>query len=149
MIKIVKLIVIWIHIFIILALIFGFFIHDKYLIYYLIIWPAIYIHWLFNDDRCMLTEIEYILNDNHYNNIDEYRYNQYNRFLKQLKKYNIYFDNVDNIDDYTTKIYTIASILWVIGFFRLLIFYRKNISNFWKCIYKTCVKRFICDTCKA
>jgi hypothetical protein len=146
MIKIVKLIVICIHLFIIFALIFGFFIHDKYLIYYLIIWPAIYTHWLFNDDQCMLTEIEYKLNDNHYNNIDEYRYNQYNSFLKQLKKYNIYFDNVD---DYTTKIYTIASILWVIGFFRLLIFYRKNISNFWKCIYKTCVKRFICDTCKA
>ena len=146
MIKIVKLIVICIHLFIIFALIFGFFIHDKYLIYYLIIWPAIYTHWLFNDDQCMLTEIEYKLNDNHYNNIDEYRYNQYNSFLKQLKKYNIYFDNVD---DYTTKIYTIASIVWVIGFFRLLIFYRKNISNFWKCIYKTCVKRFICDTCKA
>ena len=128
------------------ALIFGFFIPDKYLIYYLIIWPAIYIHWLFNDDKCMLTDIENKLNDNHYNNVDEYRYKNYNNFFKQLKKYSIYFDN---IDDFTTKIYTIASILWVIGFFRLLIFYRKNISNFCKCIYKTCVQRFICDTCKA
>jgi len=146
MIKFFKLIVICIHIFILFALIFGFFIPGKYLIYYLIIWPAIYIHWLFNDDRCMLTDIENKLNDNHYNNVDEYRYKNYNNVFKQLKKYSIYFDN---IDDFTTKIYTTASILWVIGFFRLLIFYRKNISNFWKCIYKTCVKRFICDTCKA
>jgi hypothetical protein len=146
MIKFFKLIVICIHIFILFALIFGFFIPGKYLIYYLIIWPAIYIHWLFNDGKCMLTDIENKLNDNHYNNVDEYRYKNYNNVFKQLKKYSIYFDN---IDDFTTKIYTTASILWVIGFFRLLIFYRKNISNFWKCIYKTCVKRFICDTCKA
>ena len=144
--EILKFIVRYIHGFIFFALIVGVFVPGKYLIYYLIIWPAIYIHWIFNNDQCMMTDLENKLDDNHYNNIEEFRYFSYINFFKLCRKYNIYFDN---IDDFTTKQYTASTILWIVGFFRLLIFYKKNISNFWKGIRKTFVNRFVCETCKA
>jgi len=48
------------HYLIILFILFGFLLPVEYLIYFLIIWPTIYIHWKFNNNICVLTQIEYI-----------------------------------------------------------------------------------------
>ena len=37
----------------------GVFLPNKYLFFYLITWPLIYLHWQFNSNKCALTQLEY------------------------------------------------------------------------------------------
>ena len=83
------------HISLFFVLIIGPFLTGKYLIYYLFLWPVIYVHWYFNDDRCILTEIEYILDKQHYNGLDEYIFNSKKGFFASLGKYKLDFLNVN------------------------------------------------------
>jgi len=54
-----KKVLVFVHLSLVLIFIIGPFLPGKYLLYYLFLWPLVYIHWYFNDDRCMLTELEY------------------------------------------------------------------------------------------
>lgn len=124
----------------------GPFLPCKYLIYYLFLWPAIYFHWYFNDNNCMLTEIEYKTDINHHNGIEQYRFYSLSNLISVLyKKFNIYISDIDSLDKWT---YYYSSILWTIGFIRLLIYYRKDIKKWW-ILHKTQFTiRFLCDTLK-
>ena len=44
-------------------LILGVFLPEKYLFLYIIAWPLTYIHWQFNGQRCILTQLEYFLDN--------------------------------------------------------------------------------------
>jgi hypothetical protein len=76
-----------------LTLIFGIFLPSKYLIYFLCLLPAIYIHWYFNNNKCMLAELESSLDNNYFNvnNHEEVRYYQINNIFNTLKKMNIFY----------------------------------------------------------
>lgn len=53
--------VVFIHTLIVLFLFWGFLLPKKYLIYHLIAWPIVWLHWQLNNQRCILTEWEFKL----------------------------------------------------------------------------------------
>ena len=130
-----------------LTLIFGIFLPSKYLIYYLFLLPAIYIHWYFNNNQCMLAELESSLDNNYLNinNHEEVRYYQINNIFKTLKKINIYLYD-GNL--FISTLLNISIVCWVIGFIRFIIYYRKNILNTWKVVKNPFGKRIIDDKYK-
>jgi hypothetical protein len=136
--KIVK----FIHILVVFILLFGVFLPSKYLIYYIFLWPAIYIHWYFNDNQCMLSEIEYNLDEKYLNNIKELDIYKYRSIFYLLKKCGVYFDNTDN---FLNCVNSVALILWFISFVRCLVYYRKNISSIWNIIKNPLARRMIND----
>jgi hypothetical protein len=123
----------------------GPFLPGKYLIYYLFIWPGIYIHWRFNDNMCMLTELEFNTNNYFFNNINEYIHYYTSRYFRVLSKFNINFSNVES---YNKLMGYYNTILWIIVFIKALVYYRNGIVKGWKGVKKTFINRFICDTCK-
>ena len=137
----------YIHIALLFILIFGVFLPGKYLIYYLILWPAVIIHWSFNDNKCMLTELESQLNENHVNmNInDEIIHYKYLAIFKNFKKINIYFDSIDKFASYLHAIYMIC---WLVGFIRFLNYHKKSIYSALLSIKKPLGKRLIHDRYK-
>ena len=130
----------FLHISLIVLFVIGPFLPGKYLIYYLFLWPFTYIHWYFNDDRCMLTEIEYNLDKQHHNGLDEYIFNSKRGYFAFLSNSKYDFVNV-NIDYCRT-------ILWIVAFIRALIFYKKDITKWWDILRKHFISRFICDSCR-
>ena len=135
----------YIHILVCVIIFFGIFLPAKYLIYYLFLGLFMYLHWHFNDNQCMLSELEYKLDDKFLSNIKEMNKYKYRSILDLFKNFGIYFDNIDNFIKLLTKS---GMILWVIGFIRYLVYYRKNISNFWSTIKKSLVRRLINDSYK-
>ena len=128
------------HIFLIVLFIIGPFLPGKYLIYYLFLWPATYIHWYFNDDNCMLTEIEYSLDKQYHNGLNEYIFNSKRGFFAVLG--NLKYDLLNvNFTYYRT-------ILWIVAFIRAFIYYRKDITKWWEIVRKHFVSQFICDSCR-
>ena len=47
-----------IHILVIIFGLFGFLLPKKYLILHLLMWPIVLIHWLKNNDKCIISQIE-------------------------------------------------------------------------------------------
>ena len=128
------------HISLLFVFIVGPLLPGKYLIYYLFLWPAIYLHWYFNDGGCMLTEIEYNLDKQYYNGLDEYIFNSKSGFFASLGKFKFDFLNA-NLNYYRT-------ILWIIAFIRALIYYRKDITKDWLVVGKPFISRFIYESRK-
>jgi hypothetical protein len=130
-----------------LTLIFGVLLPSKYLIYYLFLLPALYLHWYFNDNKCILSELEsYFDNENsNINNQDEARYYQLETIFKMLKKFNIYLYHGDL---FISTLLNISIVCWIIGFIRFIIYYRKNILNIWEVIKNPLGKRVIHDKYK-
>jgi hypothetical protein len=143
--KLLHILLVFLHVSLILIFVIGPFLTGKYLIYYLFLWPAIYFHWYFNDNKCMITEIEYNIDKNFFSNIDEYRHYSKSKFFSILNKVNIIFTNFDSFDNFLNYY---RSILWIIVFIKALIYYRKDIAKDWVSIKKHIVLRFICDSCK-
>lgn len=129
------------------SLIFGVFISSKYLIYYLFLLPAMFLHWYYNDNRCMLTDLESQVDNNHFNinNHEEVRYYQFQNIFKILKKFRI---NFYNGDVFISTLLNISIVCWIIGFIRFIIYYRKNILNFLAGIKTPLGKRVIDDKYK-
>jgi len=130
-----------------LSLIIGMFLPSKYLIYYLCLLPAMYGHWVFNDNRCMLTEIEsHFDNKNlNINNHEEVRHYQFKNLFKILKFFNI---EIYNGDSFISTLLNISLICWVIGVIRVIIYYKKNILNIFSLIIPPLSKRVIHDKYK-
>jgi len=61
--QILKIIVIIIHYLIIVFMGIGFLLPYSFLSFYIITWPSIYLHWQFNNGHCILTQLEYYLDD--------------------------------------------------------------------------------------
>jgi hypothetical protein len=134
-----------IHGFLFIIFTIGPFLPGKYLLYYLFLWPAVYIHWRFNDNMCMLTELEFKTNNKFFNNIHEYIFDYTSNTLTLFNKFNISFSNFDSYYNTINNYYTIV---WVISFIRALLYYRNDIVKAWSAIKKTFFRRFICDACK-
>jgi hypothetical protein len=64
--KILKLAIILIHKIIVFFMIFGFLIPKKYLLFFIIMWPSVYLSWQLNNNKCVLTEIEYYIDNNNF-----------------------------------------------------------------------------------
>jgi len=133
------------HVFLYFIMVFGIFIPDKYLIYYLFLMPGMFFQWRFNDKQCILTEIEFKVSNNHHNNIDEMLIYDKTKVVNIIKKFNIFFDNYDTFHNYMC--YS-AFILWIFAFIRALIYYRKDIAKDWKSIKTPFMKQFINDKYK-
>lgn len=146
MIEIIEKIIVFFHVFLIFIITIGPFLPGKYLIYYLFLWPAIYFHWHFNDNKCMLTEIEYNINKKFFNNIVVYDYYNKIYLFSILRKLNINFSNFDSFDNFFLLF---SSILWIIAFIRALIYYRKDFSKDWNSVRNHFISRFIYDSCKS
>ena len=134
----------FIHYLVIFVLIVGVFLPSKYLIYYIFLWPVVYFHWYFNDNKCMLTELESHF-DIKYPNVnihEEVSHYKYIEIFEGLKKINIYFDNIDS---FTSYVYTIVMIFWVVSLIRLLNYYKKNIYHAWLSIKKPLTRRLVND----
>jgi len=133
-----------IHLLLLFTLIFGVFLPNKYLIYYLFLLPAIYVHWFFNDNKCMLTELESQFDQKHVNlnNHEEVRHYKYIDIFEILKKINIHFDSTDSFNSY---LYNIFFICWVVGLIRFFNYYKKGISYIWSFIKKPLGSRLIGD----
>ena len=133
------------HISVFFILVYGAFIPSKYLIYYLFLLPMLVLHWIFNNNSCMVTDIEFVVNSNHYNNENEMIYYLNMELFNILKKINIKFDNFDSFHSF---LYYTWGILWIFAFIRALIYYRKDIAKNWSIVSKHFISRFICDPCK-
>ena len=117
--KFFKKVVYFIHKLFVYFLVLGVFLPEKYLFYYIIAWPITYIHWQFNDNRCILTELEYFLDDKPYpptiNKDHDFP------FIKSiLEKLNI---KMSNSELHYTSIYC-NTILWLIGVIRYFRLYK-------------------------
>jgi hypothetical protein len=45
---------------------FGFLLPETFLFYFIFTWPMVYLHWQFNNGRCILTELEYYIDNRPY-----------------------------------------------------------------------------------
>jgi len=135
------------HVLLLFFLIFGIFLPPKYLPYYLFIYPAIYVHWYFNDNQCMLTELESHFDQKYLNinNPEEVRHYKYKDIFESLKKMNIYFDSIDTCTSY---LYNIIFVCWIVGLIRLLHYYKKNIYNALLLLKKPLIQRLVIDKYK-
>jgi hypothetical protein len=114
--KIFKKVVYLIHKLFIYFLILGAFLPKKYLFYYIIAWTITYIHWQFNKQRCILTQLEYFIDNKAFPpKVDED--NDYNDFpfIKSI------FDEL-NIKIGNSEIHYMGiygnNIFWLIGVIR-------------------------------
>ena len=102
----------FIHILGLLILLFGFMLPKKYLKYYILLLPIVFISWLINNNICILTYYEYKLRNKNIEN------NCSSPFIYNTLKFmniNITQNQIDN------NIHIIFIIPWVIAILRLLI----------------------------
>jgi hypothetical protein len=84
--KILKLAIILIHKIIVFFMISGFLIPKKYLFFYVIMWPSVYLSWQLNNNKCILTQIEYYLDNNKFPPLvqDDHDYPFIRRMIKNI-----------------------------------------------------------------
>ena len=101
-------IVYFIHVMLICFVWIGFMLPKKYLIYYLIVLPIMFIYWQLNDNRCIFSQIENKIRGR------TTTPNVYQYFSILLSKHGI------NVSYKTTKTIIVygISICWLIAFFR-------------------------------
>jgi hypothetical protein len=93
-------------------LVWGAFISKKYLIYFLFLLPVIYLHWLTNNNNCVLTELELCLdsNPNCINNGENF----------EILGYILNYMNIDvpHKPDRQIIFCAVVSFFWVVGLYR-------------------------------
>jgi hypothetical protein len=99
---------------------FGCILPVKYLPFHLIAWPSVYIHWKFNDNKCVLTQLEHWLKDGtcmkDAPKVGEKRDDDFYFAKKTLHDYSI-----DLSDEEVDKlIYIFFSLSWMISFYRYI-----------------------------
>jgi hypothetical protein len=89
----------------------------KYLIYFIFGWPLLYLQWILNDNKCLLTQVEYWL-ANDPRPVPNYHYDfVISRTDPFFKFFNIKIDN-ELINFYC---YFILIFCWLIGTYRYYI----------------------------
>jgi hypothetical protein len=91
-------------------MLFGFILPKQYLLYHLLSFPIIYLHWMTNNNKCILSELEHYLKGTKYDN-ESYEY---------VKK--LYSELGFNIPKNKVSLvfYTHLGISFVISIFRLI-----------------------------
>lgn len=118
--KILKVVVHLIHKLFLFFIIFGVFLPEKYLFYYIITFPIVYIHWKLNNNYCILTQLEYMIDNKPYPpTIDKNH-----PFIKSIfDELNI---KISSSELHNTILYG-YNILWLIGIIRYFRLYKKFI----------------------
>lgn len=89
-----------IHYIIVFFIFFGFLLPDKYIKYHLFFIVILKIHWITNNDKCILTQIEQHFDNNNNNNDDDTKYPFMNKLLDLInvhltdKNYDCIFDKI-------------------------------------------------------
>jgi hypothetical protein len=101
--------------------IFGFLIPNRYLPLFLITWPLIFLSWKVNYNRCILTDLEYYLDNKKFPPIIEDDYN-YPFIRRVLKKINSKFADVKVLSNKKFHYFmvSVATTTWLIGLIRYL-----------------------------
>jgi|LakMenEpi03Aug12_release.lakeMendotaPanAssembly.Ray.scaffolds.fasta_scaffold1713252_2 hypothetical protein len=110
---ILKKILIIIHNLIVYFMAIGFLMPDFLLSFYIITWPSVYLHWQFNNNRCILTELEYYLDNKPYPPTVDADHD-YIYISKMLRDLNIKMSN----DKIHYSIVYGFTIFWIIGCIR-------------------------------
>lgn len=101
-------IILFIHIIGTVILLFGFILPKKYLLYYLMILPLVFLNWLIDNNNCFLTKLEYTLRGE--------KQQQSNSFISDTLQY-LNFDVSEKFVD--NHIHIIFIIPWLIACVRL------------------------------
>lgn len=116
-----------IHKIIVYFMLFGFLLPINFVYIHSITWPIVYLHWKFNNDKCILTEMEYKLKNIEYNHIPKTSEDHDFPFMRKLfSELGINLNN-QQIDKFIIKYLTIV---WIISIIIIIIHHRKN--NFMK-----------------
>ena len=121
--KILKLAIILVHKIIVFSMIFGFLIPKKYLLFFIILWPSVYLSWQLNNNKCILTEIEYYLDNKKFSpSVSEDH--DYPFIRRMLSNININLTNQKILSNRHIHyiIVLLLTLLWFIG----LVKYLKN-----------------------
>lgn len=117
--QLLKKIVIFTHILVALFMAIGFLFPSNFLFYFLFLWPGIYLQWQINNNRCILTDLEYYLDGKTPPPGNNY---EFPFIKKQLANLNIQLKN--DMQIYYFLIYGLT-VFWIIGFIRYM-YNRKN-----------------------
>lgn len=110
-----------IHRLIVYFIILGVFLPPKYLIFFLPVWPFIYLHWQINSNRCIMTEIEYWIESNPYPSTIDLDHDY--PFIRSIS-WNL-FDNLTN-GQLHKLIVGGFTLVWFIGLIRYYNYVKKN-----------------------
>ncbi len=114
--QLLKKIVIFVHILVALFMVVGFLFPSNFLFYFLLVWPTVYFQWQINENRCILTDLEYYLDGKTPPPGNNY---EFPFVKKQLANLNIQIKN--DMQIYYFFIY-LLTVFWIIGFIRYIIF---------------------------
>ena len=104
----------FVHTIFVLVMSYGFILPSPYLKYYLILLPLTFFHWYINNNKCILSELEYKFKG--YKKKIISKKNNYPFIKKMYSKFNIHLSNEQIHHFIIMKII----IFWLIGFTRYL-----------------------------
>lgn len=111
--KLLKMLLNLIHKLLVYFMVFGVLLPEKYIFYFVITWPCIYLHWQLNNNRCILTELEYYLDNKPYPPTVD-KDHDYPFIKSALKDFGV---SADDIEIHYGIMYGFT-ILWIIGMIR-------------------------------
>ena len=115
--QILKNIVIFIHILVSIFMVIGFLFPTKFLFYFLFLWPAVYLHWQINDNRCILSDLEYYIDGKTPPPGNNYEFPNTQKKLAELGI------KLQHMDIYYFFMYGLST-FWIIGLIRYM--YNRN-----------------------
>jgi len=98
---------------------FGCLLPPEYLWIHLLLWPIVYIHWQFNDNKCCITQLELYLKNNTIEDaptVEQDHSNEYYFLRKFLADYNLDLTN-EEMHIGTNILFTTS---WLISLIRFL-----------------------------
>jgi hypothetical protein len=109
------------HEFIGLFTLFGCLIPNRYLPIFIATWPLIYLSWQLNYNRCILTDLEYYLDNKKFPPIiqDDYNYPFIRRMLKKINSKYADEKELSNKQFHYFMV-SLATITWLLGLIRYL-----------------------------
>jgi hypothetical protein len=102
----------------------GCFLPEKYLWLHLLLWPIVFAHWQFNDQKCCVTQLEIYLKNKKCDaspHIQDDHGNDYYFLKKLLKDFNIEMTK----EDMQTGIHVLFTTSWAISLFRFTKKYKR------------------------
>ncbi len=95
----------------------GFMMPERFLFYFILSWPCIYLHWQINENRCILTDLEYYIDGKTPPQGNNY---QFPNIQKKIAEFGI---KLQHMHIYYFFMYGLTA-FWIIGFIRYM--YNRN-----------------------